>query len=90
MKTNKICPYNWDEVLDNPTPKAVRWALRDDRFRNPIWTKWHYSEGNFHKTACGRSIVPFIIDGSPQEHGTDNIDCKRCLAKIKTHTAKAI
>ena len=78
----KLCPDNWGRVLDDPTPRAIRWATRKVWQAND-WSKWHYSEGNFAFTACGRVIVPFMVDDSPQEAELQRINCKRCLAKMK-------
>lgn len=49
----------------------------------PDWSKWHYTEGNGFFTACGRSVVPFIVDGSPQEANLAKINCRACRAKIR-------
>jgi hypothetical protein len=76
---------NWTSVLDDPAPRAVRWAKRNLSrvFNDPDWGKWHYTEGNGSFTACGEVVVPFMVDGSPQEGGLQRISCKRCLSIIK-------
>jgi hypothetical protein len=86
MKTPRVCSDdNWDEVLDDPAPRAVRWARRklSRLFNEPDWGKWHYTEGNGSFTACGRPIVLFEVDGSPQEGSIDKVACRRCLAKMR-------
>lgn len=77
----KLCHDNFSNCLDTQSPHAVRWAIQEDRFKNPRWTKWHYSEGDSCKTACGRVIIPFGVDDSPQEQSTDKINCKICLKR---------
>lgn len=82
----RICrDDNWGRVLDDPAPRAVRWAKRtlDRMFNSPDWSKWHYTEGNGFFTACGDAVVPFEVDGSPQEAAIDRVECKRCLSKMK-------
>ena len=79
----RICGKdNWDHVLDDPAPRAVRWASRtlDRTFNAPDWGKWHYTEGNGGFTACGEAVVPFLVDGSPQEGELSQITCCRCKA----------
>lgn len=82
----KLCQEdNWDHVLDDPAPRAVRWALRTltRMFNDPDWGRWHYTEGNGGFTACGRAIVPFMVDGSPQEAGLEKVECRTCLDKMR-------
>jgi hypothetical protein len=82
----RICgEENWGRVLDDPSPRAVRWARRviSRFFNEPDWGRWHYTEGNGFFTACGDAVVPFMVDGSPQEATIDRVDCKHCLAKMK-------
>ena len=76
---------NWGQVLDDPAPRAVRWATRlvSRLFNEPDWGKWHYTEGNGSFTACGQPVVLFEVDGSPQEHSVDRVTCRRCLAKMR-------
>ena len=77
---------NWGRVLDDPSPRAVRWAIRDiARMFQPDWSKWHYTEGNGAFTACGQAVVPFAVDGSPEEKDVSAVTCKRCLSKMKLH-----
>jgi hypothetical protein len=52
-------------------------------FNDPDWGKWHYTEGNGYFTACGQAVVPFEVDGSPQEGGLGKITCRHCKAKLK-------
>lgn len=74
---------NWDQVLDDPSPRAVRWAVRNIESRfSPDWSKWHYTEGNGAFTACGEAVVPFVVDGSPEEQEISRVTCKRCLSKM--------
>lgn len=81
---------NWTRVLDDPAPRAVRWAVRDIQRRfTPDWSKWHYTEGNGSFTACGEAVVPFAVDGSPEEEEVAKVTCKRCLAKMKAHAARS-
>ncbi len=76
---------NWSSVLDDPAPRAVRWAtrLRVGLFNEPDWTRWHYTEGNGCFTACGAPVVPFLVDGSPQEGELRKVNCRRCRAKLE-------
>lgn len=81
---------NWTQVLDDPAPRAVRWALREVlRKFSPDWTKWHYTEGNGSFTACGEVVVPFRVDGSPQESELRDINCGRCLSRMKTPNGRS-
>jgi len=80
--TVKLCPDNWGEVLDDPTPQAVRWASRRTHMETN-WSKWHYSEGNFRLTACGNHIIPFLVDGSPEEADLERVDCRKCLSAMR-------
>jgi len=73
---------NWDLVFSDPVPRAVRWSRRQDRFSNPVWTKWHYTEGNGAFTACGQAVVLFEVDGSPQEMDLSQVNCRHCRASI--------
>jgi hypothetical protein len=76
---------NWDSVLDDGSPRAVRWAssTTQSAFNDPTWGKWHYTEGNGGFTACGKPVVPFVVDGSPQEAGLEKITCRKCSAAIR-------
>jgi hypothetical protein len=86
----RLCvPDNWSHVSDDPAPRAVRWARRADMFSNPAWTKWHYTEGNGFFTACKEVVVPFEVDGSPQECDTDRVNCKKCRSAIRRLAAVA-
>ncbi len=80
---------NWRQVLDDPTPRAVRWATRELRrmWDTPDWTKWHYTEGNGAFTACGHAVVPFAVDGSPQEDSLSKINCAACRKKMAASAA---
>lgn len=85
----KLCQSdNWGSVLDDPAPRAVRWATRSltRMFGDPDWSKWHYTEGNGGFTACGRVVIPFQVDGSPQEERLAKVNCRRCRAKMKPFT----
>ena len=82
----RLCTQNnWNSVLGDPAPRAVRWASRTllRAFNDPDWGKWHYTEGNGSFTACGKAVVPFMVDGSPQEGDLQRITCKRCQSIIK-------
>ena len=83
----RLCVHdNWATVLDDPAPRAVRWATRSlvREFNDPSWSKWHYTEGNGSFTACGEVVVPFMVDGSPQEdRRLRKITCKRCNSAIQ-------
>lgn len=86
----KLCQQdNWTSVLDDPAPRAVRWATRklERMFSSPDWTMWHYTEGNGAFTACSRPVVPFEVDGSPQDGELDQVTCRVCRAKMKPFTA---
>lgn len=72
----------YKDVLGDPLPRAVRWANRSDRFGNVQWSKWHFTEGNGSFTACGRPVVLFQQDGSPQEHDLDRIECHVCKLRV--------
>lgn len=81
--SNRLCnAENWNVVLGDPAGRAVRWARRQNRFSEPVWTKWHYTEGNGSFTACGKIVVPFETDGSPQEFEMTQVNCYRCLASM--------
>lgn len=82
---DRICPDdNWDTASDDPDPRAVRWATRiTERLFSPDWSKWHYTEGNGVFTACGKPVIAFQVDGSPQERDVHRVDCRRCLSKMK-------
>lgn len=85
----KLCQSdNWGSVLDDPAPRSIRWATRQlsRMFNDPDWSKWHYTEGNGAFTACGRVVIPFEVDGSPQEYCLSRVNCKRCKAKMKPFT----
>lgn len=80
----------WIEVIDDSSPRAVRWVGEtsgNDVFNDPRWSKWHWTEGNGLFTACNRAVVLFMADGSPQEGGLVDINCKACLAKMSRHGA---
>lgn len=79
---------NWHQVLGDSVARAVRWARRQDRFSNQVWTKWHYTEGNGAFTACGTPVVAFETDGSPQEQSTGLVNCRRCLSVIVHQSLK--
>ena len=82
VKPRLCCADAWTGYCDDPEPHAVRWARRTDRFRDAVWGKWHYTEGNALFTACGENIVPFEVDGSPEEREIEAVTCKRCLSKM--------
>lgn len=83
MISHRLCSAeNWNVVLGEPAGRAVRWARRRNRFREPLWTKWHYTEGNGSFTACGKIVVPFETDGSPQESDLVQVNCSRCQASM--------
>ena len=85
----QICPPdNWSKVLDNPAPRAIRWAHTEDVFRNVKWTKWHYTEGNGFFTACRRPVVPWVVDGSPEERPVDAVSCRLCRARMAAAASK--
>lgn len=50
---------------------------------SPNWSAWHYTEGNGFFTACGSSVVPFAVDGSPMEREVSGVRCRLCLAKMR-------
>lgn len=80
------CEDNWKGVLDDPNPRAIRWAQRTlaSRFDDPDWGKWHWTEGNGAFTACKRVIVLFAVDDSPQEdQSLTRITCGTCLSMMK-------
>jgi len=86
----RLCTQdNWNSVLDDPSPRSVRWATRtlSRAFNDPDWGKWHYTEGNGAFTACGVAVVPFMVDGSPQEGDLKRITCRRCQSIIKRSNA---
>lgn len=86
----KLCQSdNWGQVLDDPAPHAVRWATRQlgRMFNAPDWSKWHYTEGNGFFTACGRPVVPFEVDGSPQEGKLERVNCRSCRSKMYPFTS---
>jgi len=65
-------------------PHAVRWYNRKDKYNNPQWTKWHYTEDST-KTACGRYIGMAISGGSFLPDTDDNLDrinCQQCKNKL--------
>lgn len=78
-------PDNWKGFTPDPRetgePEAVRWAQRDVMY-SPDWSKWHATDGKASHTACGRVVVPFGVDDSPQFAALEQVDCKRCLAAI--------
>lgn len=75
---------NWVGSISDPEPRAIRWAARDDRFSNPVWSKWHYTEGSGTFSACGWPVILFEVDGSPEEFADlSQVTCKRCLAKMR-------
>jgi hypothetical protein len=83
IRTLGICrPDNYHAVIGDPTPRAIRWANRSDRFGNKQWSKWHFTEGNGAFTACGRPVVLFQEDGSPQEDELPKIQCNICRIRI--------
>lgn len=85
------CADNWDgsSKLNSPeenAPRAIRWATRtlSRMFNDPDWGRWHYTEGSGGFTACGRPVVLFAVDGSPEErHNLGAITCRSCLAKMQ-------
>ncbi|MFK4706214.1 hypothetical protein ABIC83_003053 [Roseateles asaccharophilus] len=84
--TARLCSEdNWDQVLDDPAPRAVRWATRTlvRQFNDPDFGKWHYTEGNGNFTACDQPVVLSLIDGSPEESDLGAVTCKRCLSKMR-------
>lgn len=86
QESPRICgPDNWPPSPEAPSPRAVRWATRtlSSQFNDPNWGKWHYTEGNGCFTACGQAVQLFLVDGSPQEHRLDKVNCRRCLATMK-------
>jgi hypothetical protein len=83
LATRLCSPDTWDSVLDDPAPRAIRWAVRDNKqLFAPEWSKWHYTEGNGLFTACSLAVVPFGVDGSPEEKDLRAVTCKRCLKKM--------
>lgn len=83
VRTLNICrPDNYQSVLGDPSPRAIRWAHRSDRFGNTLWSKWHFTEGNGGFTACGRPVVLFEQDGSPEEDALAKIECRICRHKL--------
>lgn len=79
---NHFCrTENWTLVMGDPSPRAVRWARREDRMGGMCWTKWHYTEGNGAFTACGSVVALFTCDGSPQEGDVVQVNCSRCLSR---------
>ena len=74
---------NWSTQSDDPEPRAVRWATRiQARTLSPAWTHWHYTEGNGFFTACGSAVIPFVLDGSPEERPVGSVTCKLCFGKM--------
>jgi hypothetical protein len=81
--SKRLCSdENWNIVLGEPAGRAVRWARSLNRFSEPVWTKCHYTEGNGSFTACGKIVVPFETDGSPQEFDLVQVNCYRCLSSM--------
>lgn len=89
----RLCPAdNWDAsaATNSPeenAPRAIRWATRtlSRMFNDPDWGKWHYTEGTGSFTACGKPVVLFAVDGSPQEReDLKRVTCARCLAKMRS------
>lgn len=75
---------NWADSSVSPEPRAIRWATRQNRFSDPVWGKWHYTEGGGVFSACGWPVVLFEVDGSPQERpDIKRVTCKRCLSMMK-------
>lgn len=74
----------WTEVVDDPSPRAIRWASETGRdiFADPRWSKWHWTEGNGLFTACGQAVLLFTADGSPAEGPVAHVNCRRCRAKM--------
>lgn len=91
-QVGRLCQEdNWNRVLDDPAPRAVRWAVRNiERRFTPDWSKWHYTEGNGAFTACGEAVVPFAVDGSPQEQEVSRVTCNRCLRKMQSANTEAM
>lgn len=83
MRLNEM---NWDgfvpDDLETGKPEAVRWATRETR-HEPDWTKWHATDGRVAFTACGRPIVPFVVDGSPEFNEITRVNCHRCKVKMQ-------
>lgn len=53
-------------------------------FNDPVWGKWHYTEGSGSFTACGSPVVLWAVDGSPEEKDNlGKVTCKRCLALMR-------
>lgn len=94
-ESQRICPPdNWDKVLGDPEPRAIRWARRSlaREFNDPDWSKWHYTEGNGVFTACSRPVLLCTVDGSPQESGLSKVECLACLkamAKVSVQPVSA-
>ena len=89
-ETQRLCQSdNWDTVLDDPTPRAVRWASRTlaRNFNDPDWGKWHYTEGNGLFTACAEPVRAFLVDGSPESGALRKITCRRCMSIINLRGA---
>jgi len=86
LPVERICRSdNWTGVQDDPSPRAVRWAIRElRRTMSPDWTAWHYTEGNGVFTACGAPVIPFVVDGSPMEGEVDRVTCRRCMSKMRS------
>lgn len=90
MTTKRITTEdNWAHGQDRGTedaPRSVRWAIRmKEALHEPDWSKWHYTEGSGFHTACHLNVVPFEVDGSPQEASLGKINCKRCLGVMRKH-----
>lgn len=69
----------WHGMLDDPAPRAVRWASRVNAVNEPVWSKWHYTEGNGLHTACGQPVILHLADGSPETSDLMDVTCARCL-----------
>ena len=85
---DRLCgPSAWEGVLDDSSPRAVRWASETGRdiFADPKWSKWHWTEGNGLFTACGQAVLLFTADGSPAEGAIEKVNCKRCRAQMAKH-----
>ena len=68
---------NLSTQSDDPESRSVRWATRiQARTLSPAWTHWHYTEGNCFFTTCGSAVIPFVLDGSPEERPSDMRDAK--------------
>jgi hypothetical protein len=87
MTRKRLCQDdNWDAVLGDPSPRAIRWSTGEVRGRfEEIWSKWHYTEGNGAFTACRR---PILINVGPTTFPEENEDlhkvkCRQCLAAMK-------